>query len=275
MESRSPPSLVAALERGDQQEGVDLISRREWRKKREKTSRTKDIQGEAEASHLLCTSPSHASIHIPSNLKRPPMITTQPESVTVFSVEDLVMSCEASGNPSPIFRWTKDGEEFDPASDPELKVTENSGSSAFYTLTVSNEAILTTDALPSQQKEKKVSVKAEEGSSFILKCNPPQSSMKPAIHWMDWRLHHIQLSERVVVGKDGNLYFAHLTTEDSRDDYTCNVQYLVTRTILAKEPISLTVNPSNSVLRNRKAPHDETHRKPEHLPCFKGPDHRA
>lgn len=67
------------------------------------------------------------------------------------------------------FRWTKDGEEFDPASDPELKVTENSGSSAFYTLSntmeamkeyqgkyicyasnelgtaVSNEAILTTD----------------------------------------------------------------------------------------------------------------------------------
>lgn len=35
-------------------------------------------------------------------VKRPPMITTHPESVTVFSVEDLVMSCEASGNPSPM-----------------------------------------------------------------------------------------------------------------------------------------------------------------------------
>ncbi len=35
-------------------------------------------------------------------VKRPPMITTQPESVTVFSVEDLVMSCEASGNPVPM-----------------------------------------------------------------------------------------------------------------------------------------------------------------------------
>lgn len=56
-------------------------------------------------------------------------------------------------------------------------------------------------------------------------------------------LHHIQLSERVVVGKDGNLYFAHLITDDSRDDYTCNVQYLATRTILAKEPTTLTVNP--------------------------------
>lgn len=30
------------------------------------------------------------------------MIKTQPESVTVFSTEDFVMNCEASGNPSPM-----------------------------------------------------------------------------------------------------------------------------------------------------------------------------
>ncbi|XP_068181177.1 neural cell adhesion molecule L1.2 isoform X1 [Antennarius striatus] len=231
----------------------------------------------------LSDQPSQAAIHIPSNyyisdLKRPPVITTQPESVTVFSVEDLVMSCEATGNPPPIFRWTKDGMEFDPGNDPELKVSEHPGSSAFFTLSntmdtlkqykgkyvcyasnelgtaVSNEVTLSIDAPPSQQKEKKMNMKAEEGSSIVLKCNPPESSMQPIIHWMDWRLHHIQLSDRVVVGKDGNLYFAHVTTEDSRDDYTCNVQYLTTRTILAKEPITLTVNPSNSVLRNRR-PH--------------------
>ncbi|XP_040009421.1 neural cell adhesion molecule L1.2 [Xiphias gladius] len=225
---------------------------------------------------LLAAQPSQAAIHIPSNFKRPPVITTQPESVTVFSVEDLVMSCEASGNPAPIFRWTKDGEEFNPGSDPELKVSEHTGSYVFYTLSntmdtlkqyqgkyvcyasnelgtaVSNEAILSTDVPPTQQKEKKVNVKSEQGSSIVLKCNPPQSSMEPIIHWMDWSLTHIQLSQRVMVGKDGNLYFAHLTIEDSRDDYTCNVQYLATRTILAKEPITLTVTPSNSVVRNKR-----------------------
>lgn len=35
---------------------------------------------------------------------------------------------------SSSFKWTKDGKEFDPSRDPELKVTEEEGSSAFYTL---------------------------------------------------------------------------------------------------------------------------------------------
>lgn len=222
--------------------------------------------------------PIQAAIHIPSTLKKPPMIITQPGSVTVLSVEDLVMKCEATGNPPPIFRWTKDGEEFDPGNDPELKVTEGSGSFVFFTLSitmeplkqyqgkyvcyasnelgtaVSNEAILRIDTPPTQQKEKKVYLKAEEGSSIVLQCNPPQSAMEPIIHWMDWKLLHIKLSDRVMVGKDGNLYFAHVTTQDSSNDYTCNVQYLATRTILTKEPITLTVNPSNSVVRSRR-PH--------------------
>lgn len=166
--------------------------------------------------------------------------------------------------------------EFDPSRDPELKVTEEEGSSAFYTLSntmdtlkqyqgkyvcyasnelgtaVSNMAVLIIDAPPSQQKERKVNIRAEEGHSVVLNCNPPQSSMQPIIHWMDARLLHIRLSDRVMVGKDGNLYFANLLTEDSRKDYTCNIQYLSARTILAKEPTTLTVIPSNSVLRNRR-----------------------
>lgn len=40
--------------------------------------------------------------------------------------------------------------------------------------------------LPTLQKEKMVKLKAEEGHSMILNCNPPQSSMQPIIHWMDW-----------------------------------------------------------------------------------------
>ena len=72
----------------------------------------------------------------------------------------------------PRFRWTKDGDEFDPGSDPELKVSERAGSMVFYTASgtmetlkqyqgkyvcfasnelgtaVSNEVILNTDSKP-------------------------------------------------------------------------------------------------------------------------------
>ena len=68
-------------------------------------------------------------------------------------------------------------------------------------------------------------------------------------------LRHLQLSERVTVGKDGNLYFSHVTSEDSREDYTCNVQYLAARTILPKEPITLTVLTCECAVRSPQNTH--------------------
>uniref|UniRef100_A0A9J7XXU1 Neural cell adhesion molecule L1 n=1 Tax=Cyprinus carpio carpio TaxID=630221 RepID=A0A9J7XXU1_CYPCA len=171
------------------------------------------------------------------------------------------------------FRWVKDGVEFDPSKDPELSVSRDSGT---FSLTakdgpihqyqgryncyasnvlgtaVSNEARIVTENTPTLQKEKKVSKKVEEGESVVLPCNPPNSTVAPVIHWMDKKLRHIQQNERVIQGRDGNLYFSHVTEADSRDDYTCNTQFPSARIIVLKEPIKLTVVPSNSVVRNRR-----------------------
>uniref|UniRef100_A0A9J8A404 Neural cell adhesion molecule L1 n=1 Tax=Cyprinus carpio carpio TaxID=630221 RepID=A0A9J8A404_CYPCA len=222
--------------------------------------------------------PGNATINIPSkykirDLKSPPVITAQPESVTTFSADDITLTCEATGNPPPTFRWVKDGVEFDPSKDPELSVSRDSGT---FSLTakdgpihqyqgryncyasnvlgtaVSNEARIVTENTPTLQKEKKVSKKVEEGESVVLPCNPPNSTVAPVIHWMDKKLRHIQQNERVIQGRDGNLYFSHVTEADSRDDYTCNTQFPSARIIVLKEPIKLTVVPSNSVVRNRR-----------------------
>uniref|UniRef100_A0A8C2D3J9 L1 cell adhesion molecule, paralog a n=1 Tax=Cyprinus carpio TaxID=7962 RepID=A0A8C2D3J9_CYPCA len=171
------------------------------------------------------------------------------------------------------FRWVKDGVEFDPSKDPELSVSRDSGT---FSLTakdgpihqyqgryncyasndlgtaVSNEARIVTENTPTLQKEKKVSKKVEEGESVVLPCNPPNSTVAPVIHWMDKKLRHIQQNDRVIQGRDGNLYFSHVTEADSRDDYTCNTQFPSARIIVLKEPIKLTVVPSNSVVRNRR-----------------------
>lgn len=55
---------------------------------------------------------------------------------------------------------------------------------------------------------------------------------------------HIMQSDRITIGRDGNLYFANVRTSNTRDDYTCYTQYIEARTILSTEPVSLVVLPS-------------------------------
>ncbi|XP_056304624.1 neural cell adhesion molecule L1.2 isoform X2 [Danio aesculapii] len=222
--------------------------------------------------------PGNTTINIPSrykirDLKSPPVITAQPKSVTTFSADDITLTCDATGNPPPTFRWVKDGVEFDPSKDPDLSVSRDSGT---FSLTakdgpihqyqgryncyasnelgtaVSNEARIVTENTPTLQKEKIITKKVEEGESVVLPCNPPNGTVAPVIHWMDKKLRHIQQNERVIQGRDGNLYFSHVTVTDSRDDYTCNIQFPSARVIKLKEPIKLTVTSSNSVVRNRR-----------------------
>uniref|UniRef100_A0A8C1H8Z1 Neural cell adhesion molecule L1 n=1 Tax=Cyprinus carpio carpio TaxID=630221 RepID=A0A8C1H8Z1_CYPCA len=163
-----------------------------------------------------------------------------------------------------VFRWVKDGVEFDPSKDPELSVSRDSGTFSLtakdgpihqyqgrYNCYASND-LGTAVSNEARIKEKKVSKKVEEGESVVLPCNPPNSTVAPVIHWMDKKLRHIQQNDRVIQGRDGNLYFSHVTEADSRDDYTCNTQFPSARIIVLKEPIKLTVVPSNSVVRNRR-----------------------
>ncbi|KAK2825500.1 hypothetical protein Q7C36_019427 [Tachysurus vachellii] len=219
---------------------------------------------------VLAPMPGHTAIHIAENLKMPPQITIQPESLIAFSSDDIMLKCEATGNPPPTYRWLKDGVEFDPASISGVITSHDLGSITVkdapihqfqgnYTClvsnelgtAVSNEVHIITEDTPTMQREKKEEKKVEEGSPVVLHCNPPQSSATPLIHWMDKRLRHIQQSERVTQGRDGNLYFSHVIFEDNRSDYTCNVQFLGARIIVAKEPITLKVTSSN-LLRNRR-----------------------
>ncbi|CAB1330155.1 unnamed protein product, partial [Coregonus sp. 'balchen'] len=261
---------------GEREETGKTAGRRGPEQKRETKEserlRAKGNQGKRVwgSSGSCCGGPGLSSWRV----KKPPVITTQPVSITVFGAEDILLICEASGNPPPNFRWTKDGEAFIPANDPGLSVSPGSGTfmstgvvsgpmsqyegkyscyadNALGTA-VSNEVQLITENTPALQKEQKVKKNVEEGESVVLKCNPPFSIVPPVIHWMDKRMNHIELNDRVTQGRDGNLYFSHVTADDTRIDYTCNVQYLSARTILSKEPIILNVTTSNSVVRSRR-----------------------
>ncbi|XP_029995279.1 neural cell adhesion molecule L1.1-like isoform X3 [Sphaeramia orbicularis] len=224
-------------------------------------------------SFIFTTPPfAQGSLHIPKdykvhNISQPPVLTETPESYTAFSPEDIYLPCEATGNPAPTFRWVKDGEAFgtETQGSGTLQADQNETLSyyqGFYRCYASNTLgtamtrviQVIVESQPVLLKQQKVHKRAYEGESIILSCNPPESSTPPLIHWMDKKMVHIRQSERVIVGLDGNLYFANLLKTDSRDDYICNAQYAAARTVLPESAVTLTVMPSNDVLHGKK-PH--------------------
>uniref|UniRef100_A0A8C2AUK0 Neural cell adhesion molecule L1 n=1 Tax=Cyprinus carpio TaxID=7962 RepID=A0A8C2AUK0_CYPCA len=214
---------------------------------------------------------THGYIQIPpdytyDNLKRAPKITAQPRSHTAYSLDDVNLACEASGEPTPSFRWVKDGKQFREVlfesgtltADEKEELQFYQGSYRCYVANelgtaVSDLVHLITEPIPTLAKEKRQKRRLfEEGESTVLYCSPPKSSVAPKIHWMDMQLRHIPRNERVTTSLDGNLYFANLLYSDSREDYTCNAHYINASIIIPKEPIAISVTPSNSVVKNRR-----------------------
>ncbi|XP_053705059.1 neural cell adhesion molecule L1.1-like isoform X2 [Synchiropus splendidus] len=211
---------------------------------------------------------AQGAIQIPKDLSQPPVLTEETEllrSYTAFSKEDIDLPCEATGNPPPIFRWVKDGEQFGPPlngsgtinADEDEPLESYQGHYRCYASNALGTAMTRTvqiivEPQPVLLKQQKIHKKAYEGESIILTCNPPESSAPPYIHWMDKRMVHIKQNDRVMVGLDGNLYFSNVLKSDSRDDYTCNAQYSAARTILPDTAVTLTVLTSNDVGRGKK-----------------------
>uniref|UniRef100_A0A667Z1U1 Neural cell adhesion molecule L1 n=1 Tax=Myripristis murdjan TaxID=586833 RepID=A0A667Z1U1_9TELE len=204
--------------------------------------------GAGQQSHLsfsvLSPQPVQSVVNI---ISQPPVLTEMPASYTAFSRDDINLTCEATGNPTPMFRWVKDGNEFgsERTGSGSLRAEEDEPLSTYqgtYRCYASNNlGTAMTHAVQLIIERERIHKKAEEGESMILPCNPPKSSIRPNIHWMDSEMFHITRNDRVVKGLDGNLYFANILKSDSRDDYTCHAQYPDARTILPNEPVTLTV----------------------------------
>ncbi|XP_074872337.1 neural cell adhesion molecule L1 isoform X2 [Carettochelys insculpta] len=210
------------------------------------------------------TIPKEYDMH---NLLQPPEMAEQPaEQVVVFPSDDIVLRCEASGNPAPSFRWLKDGRPFDPHREVGVTVVEGSGTlyinnsnmgrhQGLYRCYASNalgtamgpEVRVIAESTPQWPKEKVTPLEVEEGESVVLPCNPPASAVPPKIYWLNSRIVHITQDERVSMGQDGFLYFANVKLTDSHPDYICHAHYLGPRTIIQKEPLELRVKPTNFV----------------------------
>ncbi|KAM3848159.1 neural cell adhesion molecule L1 [Vipera latastei] len=204
-----------------------------------------------------------------TNLQQPPEFTTQPDKeIVLYPTDEIVLKWEAIGNPPVTYRWTKDGEQFDPEQVQGIKQLENSGTLIIHAnngnvptrfnglyrcyasnilgTAVSSESRIIVENAPQWPKEEVAPITAEEGTHTVLPCNPPTSADPPKIYWLNSKIEHIAQDERVTVGQDGNLYFANVQMKDSQPDYICNAHFQGPRLIIQKEPIELKVIPTNT-----------------------------
>ncbi|XP_067230022.1 neural cell adhesion molecule L1-like protein isoform X3 [Chanodichthys erythropterus] len=211
------------------------------------------------------------ALDIPLDVEQLPTITEQsPTSLVAFPFEEsFPVKCEATGNPGPEFRWTKNGQDFDPDQDPRLITLDDSGTfiipnngnltefqgnyRCFATnklgTAMSEEIEFIVPNVPKFPKENIDPIEVMEGQSVILECNPPKGIPPLQIYWMTIGLKHIEQDERVSVGLNGNLYFSNAIETDSRRDYCCFAAFPRIRTIVQKTAMSVVVK-SNKLMKD-------------------------
>ncbi|TSM36162.1 Neural cell adhesion molecule L1-like protein [Bagarius yarrelli] len=213
------------------------------------------------------------AMNIPLKIEQPPTITEHSPAtlIALFFDESFAVKCEAKGNPDPEFKWTKNGQDFDPYQDPMLITNEDSGTFiipnngnlteyqgiyrcyAYNKLgtAMSEEIEFIIPNVPKFPKEKISPIKVEEGQPFVLECNPPKGIPPLEIYWMTISMKQIEQDERVTVGLNGNLYFSNAIQTDSRRDYCCFASFPRIRTIVQKSAMSVIVSNSNAILERK------------------------
>ncbi|XP_017915517.1 PREDICTED: neurofascin isoform X7 [Capra hircus] len=232
---------------------------------------------------LLCALSLGRAIEIPmdpsiqNELSQPPTITKQSVKDHIVDPRDnILIECEAKGNPAPSFHWTRNSKFFNIAKDPRVSMRRRSGTLVIdfrsggrpeeyegeyqcfarnkFGTALSNRIRLQVSKSPLWPKENLDPVVVQEGAPLTLQCNPPPGLPSPVIFWMSSSMEPITQDKRVSQGHNGDLYFSNVILQDMQTDYSCNARFHFTHTIQQKNPFTLKVltnHPYNdSSLRN-------------------------
>uniref|UniRef100_A0AAY4DL07 Neurofascin n=1 Tax=Denticeps clupeoides TaxID=299321 RepID=A0AAY4DL07_9TELE len=200
----------------------------------------------------------------PPTVKQPPTIVKQSVKDYIVDPRDnIIIECEAKGNPVPTFLWRRNGKFFNVGKDPRVSMRKRSGTleigfrsggrpeeyegeyqcfaSNDFGTAISNKILLRVSKSPLWPKEVLEPVVVQEGSPLVLTCNPPPGLPPPNTFWMNSAMTTINQDERVSMGLNGDLYFSNVLAKDSSTDYSCNARFLFTHTIQQKNPFTLKV----------------------------------
>nr|XP_046165796.1 neurofascin-like isoform X12 [Oncorhynchus gorbuscha] len=207
---------------------------------------------------------------IQQDLKQPPTIMKQSlKDYIVDPRDNIIIECEAKGNPVPTFSWRRNGKFFNVGKDPRVTMRKRSGTleisfrsggrpedyegeyqcfaSNDFGTALTNKILLRVSKSPLWPKEVLEPVVVGEGSPLVLACNPPPGLPPPLTFWMDSAMMPITQDKRVSMGLNGDLYFSNVLAKDSHTDYSCNARFLFTHTIQQKNPFTLKVQTSRKV----------------------------
>ncbi|XP_070693830.1 neurofascin homolog (chicken) a isoform X3 [Pempheris klunzingeri] len=204
------------------------------------------------------------------DLKQPPTIVKQSVKDYIVDPRDnIIIECEAKGNPVPTFSWRRNGKFFNIGKDPRVTMRKRSGTLEIgfrsggrpedyegeyqcfanneFGVALSNKILLRVSKAPLWPKEVLEPVMVTEGSPLVLPCNPPPGLPPPFIFWMNSAMTPILQDKRVSMGLNGDLYFSNVLAKDTHNDYSCNARFLFTHTIQQKNPFTLKVLTSRKV----------------------------
>ncbi|XP_067359911.1 neurofascin homolog (chicken) a isoform X21 [Channa argus] len=223
---------------------------------------------------LLCH--KAAAIEVPQDpkilqdLKQPPTIVKQSVKDYIVDPRDnIIIECEAKGNPVPTFSWRRNGKYFNIGKDPRVTMRKRSGTLEIgfrnggrpedyegeyqcfanndFGVALSNKILLRVSKAPLWPKEVLQPVVVTEGAPLVLPCNPPPGLPPPFTFWMNSAMTPIPQDKRVSMGLNGDLYFSNVLAQDAHTDYSCNARFLFTHTIQQKNPFTLKVQTSRKV----------------------------
>ncbi|KAF7659163.1 hypothetical protein LDENG_00002490 [Lucifuga dentata] len=211
---------------------------------------------------LLALTSGVIGLNIPLEVEQLPTITSHTSSpaIALPFEHSVTLRCEATGNPPPEYRWTKDGEDFIPPHFTIMQTDHRSGSFELQNKTLfqfqgkyrcyasnklgtamTKEIELIVPTIPKFPRETIEPIVVDEGQPVTLSCNPPKSVAPRQLYWMSVDLQHIKQDDRVSMGTNGNLYFSNALRNDSRMDYCCFAAFPKIRTIVQKTAMAVVV----------------------------------
>ncbi|XP_051516802.1 neurofascin-like isoform X2 [Myxocyprinus asiaticus] len=202
------------------------------------------------------------AMEIPPDVRQPPMIIKESvQDYIVDPVDPIVVECEATGNPPPVFTWTRNGVYLNVARDPQVSMRRRSGTleiffwgrpddyEGVYQCTATNEfgsalsshIHLRVSKARTWLKEYLEPVSVVVGLPLILPCNPPVGPPNPDTYWLNSTMAPIRQDRRVSMDENGDLYFSSIVEEDALTNYVCVARFPFTNTIQQKPPLILQV----------------------------------